>query len=62
MKWLFFAETAKINGRDKKEETLNVQAANPLNSQEIFPGKNNLKLMVLESFAQIFNAQKEVKK
>ena len=62
VKWQFSVEIAKINGRDKKEESLNVQAANLLNSLEIFLGKNYHQSMKFWSFAPILYAQKEVKK
>ena len=40
VKWLLFVVLAKINGKSKKEDILNVQIANLLNHLESFLEKN----------------------
>ena len=62
VKWLFFVDLVKINGKIKNMDNLNAQAANHLNHQEFSLEKNHIYQKTFWLFAQILNAHKKINK
>ena len=59
-RWLFFANLAKVNGRNKKKDNLNVQAANRLSNLESLQDLNHNQCKASIWFAKILNAQRKI--